>query len=295
MGFVGDWVESAGDKVGEWGGGVQGAWDDLRGKTAAQAGEEAAAKQMGFQERGFDEGMALQREALDYLKQSEAPVQAAREQGLGLGAGLLGLGGGTGPSFSDIRTQAASDPAYQQMLGQAEESILRTGSATGNLRGGATQAALARTAPQLLNQFQNQRVNEYLGGIGMLTGQPSGAGQIAQAGGNMANATMQGYNAMGQTAAGGILGPAQARQAGIGNLLGAGALAFSDPQLKDDAHKIGESGGFNLYRWTWNKAAEKLGLKGKSQGVMADEVKAVRPDLVTEKDGYMMVDYGGLA
>ena len=70
--------------------------------------------------------------------------------------------------------------------------------------------------------------------------------------------------------------------------------SFSDPKLKDNIVKVGTSNGFNWYNWTWNKLANTLGLQGESQGVMADEVRHIRPDLVSFDGEFMKVNYSGL-
>ncbi|WP_221175245.1 hypothetical protein, partial [Staphylococcus aureus] len=51
----------------------------------------------------------------------------------------------------------------QTYLQQGENAILQNASATGGLRGGNTQAALAQFRPQLLNQLINQRYQNYAG------------------------------------------------------------------------------------------------------------------------------------
>lgn len=87
------------------------------------------------------------------------------------------------------------------------------------------------------------------------------------------------------------------QKAGLGQLASSAAMmaSFSDKALKTNIQKVGERFGFNWYRWTWNKAAEALGLGGSAEGVIAQEVEKVRPDLVVEVNGYKAVHYGGLA
>lgn len=65
-------------------------------------------------------------------------------------------------------------PMFQALARQGEEAILQNASATGGLRGGNTQGALARFRPQLLNQFIDQQYGR-LAGITSL-GQQSAAG-----------------------------------------------------------------------------------------------------------------------
>jgi hypothetical protein len=91
------------------------------------------------------------------------------------------------------------------------------------------------------------------------------------------------------------LGAVNAQNAAFGNLLGAGAqlgsaflLAPSDRRLKSNIRRVGTHPfGFGLYTFT---------LLGFEQlGVIAQEVQAIRPDLVVmHPSGYLMVNYGGL-
>lgn len=79
--------------------------------------------------------------------------------------------------------------------------------------------------------------------------------------------------------------------ADLGATLGAAGIAASDRRLKDNIVQIGVYRDTPIYCFTWNTRAEKLGLHGASIGVMADEVD---PRYVTERDGYLAVDYGAL-
>jgi hypothetical protein len=89
------------------------------------------------------------------------------------------------------------------------------------------------------------------------------------------------------------LGAVNAQNAAFGNLLGAGAqlgsaFLLSDRRLKSNIRRVGTHPfGFGLYTFT---------LLGFEQlGVIAQEVQAIRPDLVvTHPSGYLMVNYGGL-
>lgn len=114
-------------------------------------------------------------------------------------------------------------PMFQALARQGEEAILQNASATGGLRGGNTQGALARFRPQLLNQFIEQQYGR-LAGITAL-GQQSAAGVGSaglQTGMNIGNVLQQAgmAQAAGAGAQGQIWGNA------IGNLGGilAGAI-----------------------------------------------------------------------
>jgi hypothetical protein len=66
---------------------------------------------------------------------------------------------------------------------------------------------------------------------------------------------------------------------------------FSDPALKTNIKSTGSKNGFNTYSWDWNGLANKVGLSGSGVGVMADEVKAIKPEAVTIDRGFMKVNY----
>lgn len=77
---------------------------------------------------------------------------------------------------------------------------------------------------------------------------------------------------------------------GLFNLGGAGITKFSDRRLKRDIHAVGRRGPFKLYVYRLE------GESGWREGVMADEVRPIRPDCVLEgPDGYLRVDYWRLA
>lgn len=98
------------------------------------------------------------------------------------------------------------------------------------------------------------------------------------------------------------LGAYNAQNAGMNNLLGAGAqlgaaylmgpgagaFSFSDRRLKSNIKRVGTHAiGVGIYDYTM------MGMP--QRGVIAQEVEAVRPDLVKRHaSGYLMVNYGGL-
>jgi hypothetical protein len=101
---------------------------------------------------------------------------------------------------------------------------------------------------------------------------------------NILGATEMGYNAN--------LGAANARNAADANMMaGAGQILgfmFSDRRLKSNIRRVGtHSIGVGIYDYTM------MGVE--QRGVIAQEVRKVRPDLVKRHaSGYLMVNYGGL-
>lgn len=259
------------------------------GDDAGDAAKDAAAIQAQYQ-----------REALDYLKEREKIPQEYREAALGEMASAYGLGE-PGAEQAMIE-RARTSPLYNAIMGgreAGEEAIMRQAAATGGLRSGNVQGAMYDYNTQLQNQALLESYNQQLQGLRGLANLPSLAPTIAQS-----------TSGIGQTLAQGEVAAAQAgqvgQQQGANNMMGLADLGlqaygsgmfkgmFSDRRLKDDIVRVGERNGHKWYMWTWNKQANKLGLEGTCEGVMADEAFAINPDAIKIKDGYMFVDYRDL-
>lgn len=117
-------------------------------------------------------------------------------------------------------------PMFQAIARQGEDAILQNASATGGLRGGNTQGALARFRPELLNQFINQQYAR-LAGLAE-TGQNAAAGVGSaglSTGANIGNLLMQ----RGQATAAGAGAQGQIFGNLIGGLGGVLAGGFKPP------------------------------------------------------------------
>lgn len=104
-------------------------------------------------------------------------------------------------------------PQFQTLVQQGENALLQNASATGGLRGGNLQGALAQFRPQILSQLIESQFNK-LGGLTQI-GQAAAAGQAAsgiQSSSNISNLLQQ----QGQARAGAQLAQGQA----IGNIAG---------------------------------------------------------------------------
>ncbi len=111
-------------------------------------------------------------------------------------------------------------PQFAAMMQQGEDAILQNASATGGLRGGNTQRALAQFRPALLSQLIDQQYSR-LAGLTQLS-QNSAVG-VGKAGMQTANGIGQALQARGAAQAGGELAQGQALAgifSGIGNGLG---------------------------------------------------------------------------
>lgn len=159
MSFIGDFL---GDTIG----GITGA------KQAGQAGERAGQLQAASAEKGIAE----QRRQFDALVELMAPYVTAGQGALGQQQAIIGM---QGPEAQRAATAGfEQSPLFQSMTQQGENAILQNASATGGLRGGNVQAALAQFRPQALNALIEQQYGR-LGNLSTL-GQASAAGQGAQ-------------------------------------------------------------------------------------------------------------------
>lgn len=95
-------------------------------------------------------------------------------------SGMLDLMGLSGGNQQQLAIEGlANSPQMAAMLQQGENSILQNASATGGLRGGNTQAALAQFRPQLLNQLIQQ---QYANLSGLAAGGQNAAAGVGNAG-----------------------------------------------------------------------------------------------------------------
>lgn len=186
-----------------------------------------------------------------------------------------------------------------QALGQA--SALDIARQNANNQALQSQFGLNQQAAQFQNQLRQQAIAEQAQRRGMslnemnalLSGQQVAMPQMpsfyqAQRSEtpNILGATQMGYDA--------ALGAYNAQSANANNLLGtaaqlgSAAFMFSDRRLKSNLKRVGtHATGVGIYEYT---------MMGMSQrGVIAQEVQAVRPDLVKRhSNGFLMVNYAEL-
>jgi|694.fasta_scaffold71657_2 hypothetical protein len=179
------------------------------GGYLAQTG--AAEEAAGAQRSASEAAIAEQRRQQAEMERLLAPYMQAGQGALTAQQNLLGLGG---PEAQQAAiAQLESSPQFQAMMQQGESAILQNASATGGLRGGNTQAALAEFRPQLLSQLIQQQMGQLGGLAGMGAQSALGAAGYGQQG---TQGVMGQLGAMGQAQA----GAAMAQGQGMANLFG---------------------------------------------------------------------------
>lgn len=143
------------------------------------------------------------------------------------------------------------------LMKQGQQAITSSKAASGLLNSGSYGTELAKFGQGLASTYLDQYMNHVnqLGQLGI------GAGGVLADSGRTSTETSKG-----------------AKKGIAGTLLKAGSMipGISDRRLKTDIEKVGEySDGLGRYRWTFK---EGLGLpEGRHEGVMADEVRELRP------------------
>ena len=151
--------------------------------TAAKAQTAAAGTAAEAQLESTKLAIQSQEKQLAEARELLSPFVKAGESAL---TDQLALAGLSGPEAQQaVIANIEQSPYFQAIAQQGEEAMLQQASATGGLRGGNIQAALAQYRPQLLQQ---QIENQYskLGGLTNI-GQASAAGTAAAGAGAASN------------------------------------------------------------------------------------------------------------
>lgn len=175
MSFIGKIAQGVGNFTGSIMGGITGS------SQQADAAMHAADTQSAAAQAGINE----QRRQFDALQALLNPYVQAGTSALGAQQNLIGLGGASAQQSAIAQLQ--NSPEFQALSQQGQDAILQNASATGGLRGGNVQGALAQFQPAMLSQLINQQYQR-LGGL-------TSIGQNAAAG--TGNAGMQSANAIG--------------------------------------------------------------------------------------------------
>ena len=262
----------------------------IGGMMQSDAASDAAGAQTAASQAGIEE----QRRQFDMVRELLKPYVEAGAPALQQQQALIGL---QGPQAQQQAISALEQGAgFQARVRQGEEALLQRASATGGLRGGNIQAALAQFRPQMLQQ----EIETQYGRLGGLTslGQQSAAGvgtagmqtgaRVAGLYGDIGAAQAGAELAQGQAMANLFNMPAQFLGMQYGAKVGTPGFGglFSDRRLKRNITKIGtRPDGLGVYEF------EYIWGGGRQIGLMAQEVQGVYPDAVGEVGGYLTVNY----
>ena len=200
------------------------------GVMSSSAQKDAASTAANAQTQSSQQSIAEQQRQFDALQKLLSPYVNAGTGSLSAQQDLLGLNGNDKQqgAISGIQNGAQ----FQALQQQGNNAILQNASATGGLRGGNVQGALAQFSPQLLNQMINDQYTK-LGGMTSL-GQNAAAMQ-GNAGMQSANNISAQLNQIGAANAGNALAAGKADASmwsGIGSSVGMLGGAYATGQWK---------------------------------------------------------------
>ena len=167
------------------------------GLLQSSAAGRAAGAQAGAAQAGIDE----QRRQFDALQQILAPYTQA---GVPAIRQMQALSGALGPQAEqEAIAQIEASPTLQAATRRGEEALLQRASATGGLRGGNIQAALAQFRPQMLAQEIQSRLGQF---VGLATLGGNAAARVGSGGQAVATNIGNLLQQQGAAQAGGVLG-----------------------------------------------------------------------------------------
>jgi hypothetical protein len=219
-----------------------------------------------------------------------APVHA--QQTAGLEGKLANMGLTRGSEAWNREMQRMGDQQSREQFNALEQGGQEQQRQFGmNLQSAGYQNQLRQQQIAEQAQQRNMPLNEL---NALLSGQQVNSpgfqnfSQSTSAGGaNLLGAAQSQYGAQ-QDAANAKAAQTSGIMSGIGSIAGAAAMMMSDRRLKSNIKRIGTHAiGVGVYEY------EIFGER--AIGVMAQELQAVAPDLVSvSPSGYLMVNYGGL-
>lgn len=228
---------------------------------------------------------------------------------LGYSMGFGGTGTGEAGYLSKPFTMAdyQADPGYDFRVKEGMKALDRVNAAKGKYFSGQAIKGLTdynqeSASQEYQNAYDRYRSNQSdfysrLTGIadrgmnaagGIANSGAQTQAQLNNAGQNKVNQVNDNIIGAGNARAAGTIGQGQAWVTGlngVGNAISQYAASASDIRLKENIEKIGNEKGFNIYKFNYK------GKRGKWRGVMAQEVREIRPDAVTEVNGFLYVFY----
>lgn len=197
-------------------------------------------------------------------------------------------------AFGDIGAQASAAGAFggsRQALREAELGQ-RLGQESGRLSGQLRSEAFQTSTDRALQQLQRQQTGaSQLFNVGeILRSLETQRQQAPIRAADFLRSSVEGVPQQGELKQFGLKKKTEFTPGsiieGTEDVAQIAALLFgSDIRLKEDIKLIGEENGHNIYQFRYIDQPEVY------EGVMAHEVEKIMPEAVSEKDGFMMVDY----
>lgn len=185
------------------------------GILSANAQKKASGNASAAQLEGTRLSIEEQRRQFNLVRKLTQPYVDAGGKGLTGTLNLMGMNGNTQQARAINGIQGSAE--YGSMVKSGEDAILSNASATGGLRGGNTEAALAQFRPQILSQLINKQMGNLQGLATMGQNSAIGVGNAAQA---MGNNVSQAYGDAAAARAGNALAVGQANSNMIGGITG---------------------------------------------------------------------------
>lgn len=269
--------------------------------VGAVLGGNAAKSAAKTQASAANKATALEKEQFEYLKEISKPFVEQGTNAL--------------KRYSDMVVGGKQDlfmesPGYKFRFDQGRKAIENSAVARGVGTSGNTMQALTEYGQGVASQEYGTYLDQLLSLMGY--GQ-TGVAQSAAASQGYASRAGENMMAAGTARASGIIGQANAINAGINDFsrwsgygLGGNSgygtpgtfpgsfnqtayssgLPWSDRALKTDIKLVGKENGINVYEFRYRHQPDALW-----RGVIAQEVQEIAPDAVANVEGYLAVDY----
>lgn len=183
-------------------------------------------------------GIMEQRRQFNAVQKLMKPYVDVGERGLTETTNLLGLNGNEQQQAAIESIKSGS--MFNELNKQGQNAILQNASATGGLRGGNVEAALAQFSPQLLQALIDQRYQQ-LGNL-VSVGENAASFQ-GNAGMQMGNNISNLWQQYGAAKAGGIIGQGKAISQGINSLSSAYGTYAGGRGLESDINQLTSNRG----------------------------------------------------
>jgi hypothetical protein len=218
---------------------VGGLLGDLTGANAqAQAAQNAANTQAGMSQAALDQQWKMWQQQ----QQNIQPWMQGGQQGLNA---YLSLSGANGPQAQQqFLSQIQNGPEYNAMLNAGSKNILANAAATGGLRSGNANLALAGLGSNIMGQLVGENLQRYgnlsNSGLGAVTN----TGALGQGYANsMANLMSQ----QGAALAGGQIAQGNAAASNAQSLLGLGGMVFGGGNMAGLGNFIANGVGGGIF------------------------------------------------